>query len=72
MMQIDDILDDLKTRKANLTKIKKEISADKTKSGILDFITTLIGHNVNPWSRRRPVSTASEGTWRNSPRTSIP
>jgi len=43
MMQIDDILDDLKTRKANLTKIKKEISADKTKSGILDSITTLIG-----------------------------
>jgi hypothetical protein len=42
MMQLDEILKDLKTRKANLTKIKKEISADKTKSGILDSITDLI------------------------------
>ena len=43
MMQIDEILDDLKTRKDNLTKIKKEISADKTKSAILASITELIG-----------------------------
>ena len=43
MMQIDEILNDLKTRKANLTKLKKEISADKTKSGILDSITDLVG-----------------------------
>ena len=43
MMQLDEILDDLKTRKANLTKIKKEISADKIKSGILDSITDLVG-----------------------------
>ncbi len=43
MMQIDDILDDLKTRKANLTKLKKEISDDKTKSAILDKVNDLIG-----------------------------
>jgi uncharacterized coiled-coil DUF342 family protein len=43
MMQLDEILDDLKTRKANLTKIKKEISVDKKKSGILDSITDLVG-----------------------------
>jgi outer membrane murein-binding lipoprotein Lpp len=43
MMQIDEILKDLTTRKNNLTKIKKEISADKTKSAILASITDLIG-----------------------------
>ena len=43
MMQIDEILKDLKTRKDNLTKIKKEISADKTKLAILASITDLIG-----------------------------
>jgi predicted nuclease with TOPRIM domain len=43
MMQLDEILDDLKTRKTNLTKLKKEISADKTKSGILASITDLVG-----------------------------
>jgi hypothetical protein len=43
MMQLDEIVKDLKTRKANLTKIKKEISADKAKSGILDSVTDLVG-----------------------------
>ncbi|HLY56550.1 MAG TPA: hypothetical protein VKS60_13390 [Stellaceae bacterium] len=42
MKQIDEILDDLKTRKTNLTKLKKEIAGDKTKSGILDSIGDLI------------------------------
>src|ERR1700678_304241 len=42
MMQLDEILKDLNTRKANLTKIKQEISADKTKSDILDTISGLI------------------------------
>jgi hypothetical protein len=42
MMQIDEILDDLKARQAALTKIKKEISADKTKAAILTSVESLI------------------------------
>jgi SMC interacting uncharacterized protein involved in chromosome segregation len=42
MMQLDEILEDLKTRKINLTKLKKEIGDDKTKAGILDSITDLV------------------------------
>lgn len=42
MMQIDEILDDLNTRKKNLAKLKKEISGDKTKSGIADSVDELI------------------------------
>jgi hypothetical protein len=43
MMQIDAIVEDLKTRKKNLTAIKKTIADDKVKSGILDSIDKLIG-----------------------------
>jgi hypothetical protein len=42
MMQIDEILDDLKARQAALTKITKEISADKTKAAILTSVESLI------------------------------
>jgi outer membrane murein-binding lipoprotein Lpp len=42
MKQLDEILDDLKTRKTNLTSAKKEIAADKTKSAILDSVTDLV------------------------------
>ncbi|HVY14642.1 MAG TPA: hypothetical protein VHB27_05410 [Rhodopila sp.] len=42
MMQLDEILDDLKTRKTNLTKIKKELAGDKAKLGVLDSINDLI------------------------------
>jgi vacuolar-type H+-ATPase subunit I/STV1 len=43
MMQLDDIAKDLKTRKDNLTKLKKEIASDQAKMAILASITDLLG-----------------------------
>ena len=42
MMQIDEILDDLKLRKKNLTALKKEIDSDKAKTAILAIVDGLI------------------------------
>jgi len=42
MMQIDEILDDLKLRRKNLTALKKEIDSDKAKTAILATVDGLI------------------------------
>ena len=42
MMQIDEILKDLKDRKANLTALKKAVTDDKDKNAVLDAVGKLI------------------------------
>lgn len=42
MRQLDEILDDLKTRKDNLNRLKKELAGDAAKMDILSSITDLI------------------------------
>ena len=42
MMQIDEILADLKDRKTNLTALKKAVTDDKDKNAVLDAVSKLI------------------------------